>query len=138
MVEIQDGRYSSGLYKKWYAPICLDVACTYTTQRKHCYVRLRGCPYAPYIWMPSYVWMPCCMLGCPSYVWIPPVCLDGLLYVWMLPICLPVCLDTPICLDAPVCLGTPYVWDAPGCLDTPIDLDALCTYTIWRKHALSH
>ena len=37
MPEIQDGRYSSGLYKKRFCPppICLDAPCTYTTQRKH-------------------------------------------------------------------------------------------------------
>ena len=44
---------------------CLDAHCTYTTQRKHALSRLRGCPYAPYIWM-------------------PPVCLDT-----------PICLDVP-------------------------------------------
>ena len=32
--------------------------------KKACFVRLRGCPYAPYIWMPPHVWM-------------PPVCLDA-------------------------------------------------------------
>ena len=35
MAEIQDGGYSSGLYKKNVPPICLDSPCTYTTHRKH-------------------------------------------------------------------------------------------------------
>ena len=63
--------------------------------RKACFVTLRGCPYAPYILMPPYVWMAHHMFGCPPYaslyVWTPP-------YVWMPP----VCLDTPIGLDAPI------------------------------------
>ena len=32
--------------------------------KKACFVRLRGCPYAPYIWMPHF-WMH------PLYVWLP-------------------------------------------------------------------
>ena len=35
MVEIQDDRHSSGLYKNGMPPICLDAPCTYTTHRKH-------------------------------------------------------------------------------------------------------
>ena len=48
--------------------------------KKACFVRLRGCPYAPihldapicldgllYVWMPLYFWMPPCMFGCPLY-----------------------------------------------------------------------
>ena len=95
-----------------------------------------------YVWMPH---MPSCMLGhphmfgCPLYMHntkkacfvrvrgcpYAPIHLDAPLYVWMppyvwmapcmfgCPICLPVCLDTLICLDAP------------------------CTCTTQRKHALS-
>ena len=77
--------------------------------KKGCFVRLRGCPYAPihlgdpicldapyvqmplmfgwilYIWTPPYVCIPACMFGVPPldalYAWTPQ-------YVWMLPICL--------------------------------------------------
>ena len=35
MAEIQDGGYSSALYKKWYVPHMFGYApCTYTAQRK--------------------------------------------------------------------------------------------------------
>ena len=87
----------------WMPPVCLDAPCTYTTQRKACYVRLRGCPYAP-----IHLDAPCMfgrphMFGCPQYVWMPPVCLDthclfGHPHIFGHP---PVCFDTPICLDAP-------------------------------------
>ena len=84
--------------------------------KKACFVRLRGCPYAP-----IHLDAPICMDG--------PVCLDA-------PICLPVCLDTLICLDTPCMLGHcymfrchPYVWMM---FDTP------CTYTTQRKDALSY
>ena len=70
--------------------------------KKACFVRLRGCPYAPihldapicldapcmFGW-PPYVWTSPHMFGCPLYVWISPICLDTpigldtLLYVWM-------------------------------------------------------
>ena len=72
---------------------------------KACYVTLRGCPYAPYIWMPH-------MCGYPHIFECLPVC-------WDTPICFDapsVCLDAPMCLDAPpVCLdvhmfGCPHVW----------------------------
>ena len=64
--------------------------------KKVCFIRLRGCPYAPYIWSPLYVWTPpvcsdglhmfghpphmfgCpCMFGYPPYVWIHYICLDA-------------------------------------------------------------
>ena len=83
--------------------------------KKACFVRLRGCPYAP-------------------IHFDAPICLDGPLYVWMPPICLPVCLDIPhmfgcpcivghlLCLDDPCMLGhphmlscPPYVWMMFGC-----------------------
>ena len=35
MAEIQNGGYSSQLYKTAVPPIFLDAPCTYTTQRKH-------------------------------------------------------------------------------------------------------
>ena len=51
--------------------------------KKACFVRLRGCPYAPYIWMAPYVWMPpvCldapCMFRCHHMFGCPTVCLDA-------------------------------------------------------------
>ena len=69
---------------------------------------------------------------------MPPICLDAPfmfqcphmcghpLYVWMLP----VCLDTPL-----------YVWMPPYACTPPVCLDNVWmpnTYTIQRKHALSH
>ena len=73
--------------------------------KKACFVRLRGCPYAPYIWMPPVCMdAPCMFRYCHMF--------------WMLP---PVCLNTPVCLDAPICLdGTPVCLDAHICLNTPI------------------
>ena len=104
-MEIQDVRYSLGLYKKMVFPhMCGCPLCIHNT-KKACFIRLRGCPYAPYIWMLSYVWMsPVCLdaaicLNDPLYIWMPPY---AFLYVW-----------TP-----------PYVWMPPVCLDTPIGLDA--------------
>ena len=88
------------------APICLDI--THSLDVPPLFF---GCP--PYVFMPH------------CYVWMPPVYLDTT-HVWM-----PLCLDTPMCLDAlTVCLDFPYVWMAPVCLhgpiclDTPICLDA--------------
>ena len=43
--------------------------------KKACFVRLRGCPYAP-IHLDPHVWMPPVCLDAP-YVWMGP------LYVWM-------------------------------------------------------
>ena len=76
---------------------------------------------------------------------------------------IPVCLDTPVCLGAPIYVGSPICLDALICLDTlpPVCLDTIhmfvypqyvltppvclgdaldapCTYTTQRKHALSH
>ena len=92
MVEIQDGGYSSGLYKKCCAPHMFGYHLY-----KHNTKKGRGsiCPI--------HLVAPIC-LDAP-YVWMAPVSLDA-------PICLPVCLDTPICLGAHLCL------DAPVCLDT--------------------
>ena len=119
MAEIQDGRYSSGLYKnKWYAPICLDAPLYIHNTKKACFFRLRGCPYAPYIWMPPYVWMPPCTLGCPHMFGWPPVCLDA---PHMTP-CMfghhhifgyPCIFRVPLCLDAPCMLGHPHRFGYP-------------------------
>ena len=65
-------------------PLCIH------NTKKACFVRLRGvsissntfrCPHM-FGW-PQYVWTPPHMFGCPLYVWISPICLY-----------------TPICLDA--------------------------------------
>ena len=74
--------------------------------------------------------------GCPHIFGCTPVCLDAPIcldppcmfehsYVWMPP----VCLNTPICLHAPICFDAPCMFGR--CLDAP------CTYTAQRKHALS-
>ena len=87
IAEIQDGRYSSGLYKK---KCCAPS--TYTTQRKHQTKGVSICPHtfgcphmfgcpcifgcslclnapvcldSPNVWMPPYIWM---MFGCPLYI----------------------------------------------------------------------
>ena len=99
MAEIQDGRYSLGLYKTMVCPHMSGCPLYVHSTKKACFVRLRGCPYGPYIWMPPYIWVP------PVY-WDAPICLDGPLYVWM----------------APCMFGCPsyaflYVWNTPmlGC-----------------------
>ena len=93
----------------WMPPICLVVHCMFG------YLHMFGCPL--YVWVP-YVWMPPVFLDNPHMSGHPPVCLDASLYVWASPMfgCLP-------CVDAPL-----YVWRC---------LDASCTYTTQRKHALS-
>ena len=132
----------------WMPPVCLDASICLDTPhtfgcplyvlmmfkcplyihktKKACFVRLRGCPYAQYIWMPPYVWMSPCMFGYPS-------CLDA-----------PICLDTPHMFGCPLYVlmmfkcplyihntkkacfvrlrGCPYAqynWMAPICLDAP-------------------
>ena len=122
MVDIQDGRYSSGLYKKWCVSHMLGCPMYIHNTKKACFVRLRVAHMPPYIWMPPvcldapHVWMtpsmfghaPCLnaliyldtsiclmppsMFGHPHFVWMPFVCLGA-----------PICMDTPICLDAPIC-----------------------------------
>ena len=71
MVEIQDGQYSSGLYKKGSAPpICLDAP-VHKQHKESMLCQTMGVSICPhmfdcplYVWMPPYVWMPH-MLGCP-------------------------------------------------------------------------
>ena len=46
MVEIQDVRYSSGLYKERFCPPYVWMPPVHTSH-KACFVRLRECPYAP-------------------------------------------------------------------------------------------
>ena len=110
MVEIKDGRYSSGLYKnKWYAPPYVWMPPVHTQHKESMPCQTKGLSICP-------------MFGYSLYVGMPPVCLD-VPYLWMTPCtfgcpqCLPVCLDIPIGLDAP------YVWMPLVCLDTPIGLD---------------
>ena len=133
-MEIQDGRYSSGLYKKGFAPHMFGCPLYLHNTKKACFVRLRGCPYAP-----IHLDAPICldgphMFGHPHMFGCPPICL-------------PVCLDTPICwiplyvrvppvFGCPLYAGTPSIClDAPHmfgwCLDTP------CIYTTQRNHVLS-
>ena len=68
-------------------PVCLDApfGCPLYIHntKKACFVRLRGCPYAPWhldahicLDAPP-VYLNAHMFGWPLYVWIPPVCLDA-------------------------------------------------------------
>ena len=100
MVEIQDGKYSSGLHtKKNCTPHMFGCPLYIHNTKKACFVRLRGCPYAS-IYLDAPICLnaphmpPCmfgcpCMLGCPlyaltpPYVQMPPICLDD---VWMPPV----------------------------------------------------
>ena len=122
MVEIQDGRYNSGVYQKM-------------------------CP--PYVWMPPVhpqhkERMLCLTKGVsicphtfgPPILWMPPVCLDA-------PICL---VGAPVCLDALKLKKNKMAEIQDGRYSSglytknvvpPICLDAPCTYTTQRKHALS-
>ena len=108
--------------------------------KKACFVRLKWCPYATYIWMLPYVLLSLCMFECPPHVWMPP-------YVWMpscmfgyahMPPCIfgcPCMLGCPLCLDALFMLGCSHIFRCPHmfgwCLDAPY------TYTTQRKDALS-
>ena len=111
--------FESPLYA-WTSPICLDApryvlmmfGCPLYIHntKKACFVRLRGCPYAP-----IHLDAPC-MFGCSLYVQMAPICLDTPhifgcpLYVWM-PL---------VCSDGPHMFGHPtYVWMPPVCLDSP-------------------
>ena len=85
----------------WMPPVHAQYKESMLSQTKGVSICLNtfGCP--PYVWMPSlyvwmtpYVWTPQHMFGCPLYVLISPMCLD-----------------TPIYLDAPL-----YVWMMFGCL----------------------
>ena len=78
--------------------------------KKACFVRLRGCPYAPHTFV------------CPPVCLDAPICLDTLLYVWMTHMFgfTPCMFLMPQCLDNPLqVLGTPlfgcllYVWTLP-------------------------
>ena len=88
----------------WMLPVCLDAPCMLGhplyvrmmfgcplyihNTKKACFVRLRRCPYAPYIWMPPLhkqykESMLCQTKGvsiCP-HLFGCPICLDDLLYV---------------------------------------------------------
>ena len=84
----------------WVTPLCLDTPMCLDTPRyiwmlfgclldiyntkKACFVRLRGCSYAPFTFGCPH------MFGCPLYVWT-------LLYIWAL----------TICLDVPHTFGCP-------------------------------
>ena len=96
--------------KKGFAPMFGCPLYIHNT-KKACFVKLRGCPYAPIhldapcmfecppvcldtpcLYSPQcldapYVWTPLCMVGCPHifghplYVWMPSICLAAPLYV---------------------------------------------------------
>ena len=107
------------------APVCFDdvwMPLYIHNTKKACFVRLKGCPHAP-IHLDSPICLDApCMFGCALYVWMAPICLDTPTYVWM----------PPVCLDIPHMIGHPHVFGCP-----PVYLDACCTYTTQKKHALS-
>ena len=133
----------------WISPICLDAPCMFGwmmfgsllyiyNTNKACFVRLRGCPYAPihlyapYVWIPLYVWAPLSldapcmfghshMFGCPHMFGWLPICLDALhmsgcpLYVLM-----PDMFGHhPYVWMPPYVWTPPYFWMPPVSLDTP-------------------
>ena len=79
----------------WKPPACLDGVWMPSVHTQHkesmlCYTK--GCPYAPYTWM--------------------PICLDGPIYC-MAPCmfeCPHMCEHPPVLLDAPICLDTPCMF----------------------------
>ena len=129
-------------------PICLDdfwMPLYIHNTKKACFVRIRGCPYAPIhldapcnaqhkesmLCQTKGVFICSHTFGCPLYIHntkkacfvrlmgcpYAPIHLDAP-YVWMPP----VCFNATICLDASM-FGHPlYVW-MPPFLDTPICLD---------------
>ena len=139
MAEIQDGRYSSGLYKR-FCPHMFGCPLYIQNTKKACFVRLRGCPYASiHLDAPICLNAPC-MLGQP-HIFRCPICLDD---VWMHPVHtqhkermlwqtkgVSICLHTfgwPLythntkkgCFDRlRGCLYAPIHLDAPICLDAP-------------------
>ena len=141
----------------WDAPICFDTLLyvwmpPYVWKMFGCLLYMYntnlsdwgGFPYDPHTFgcphmfghpnmfgCPSFIYYTPCMFGCPIY-------LDNPLYVWMPSIFghPPVCLDAPICLEALEYLWILlYVWMSPCTFGRW--LDACCTYTTQRKHALS-
>ena len=70
--------------------------------KKACFVRLRGCPYAPiHLDAPICLDDPC-MFGCLPVCLDGPICLNTHTYVWMLPVYLDIChmFGFPlVCLD---------------------------------------
>ena len=101
----------------WTPPVCLDAPLH--TQHKEsmlCHTKqVSICPHT--FWCP-------CMFECHPYVWTPPVCLDPP-YVWM-----------PQYVWTPPYIWMPHVW-TPCCM-LGWCLDSPCTYTMHRKHAMSH
>ena len=93
--------------KKWCAPICLDVPCTYTTQRKH---QTKGVSICPHTFGCPHVWMPPCMFGCPHMFGCP--CMFG----------------------CSLCLNAPCMFGQPQCLDAPIYLDDVWLPPVHTQH----
>ena len=99
---------------------CIWMSPVHTQHKKACFVRLRGCPYAPtHLDSPICLDAPC-MFRCHHMLGWPPVCLDAHLYVWTSP-----CLDAPcmfgchLCLDTPLYGWMPHVWTSPFMLGCP-------------------
>ena len=119
----------------WTSPVCLDAplyvlmifGCLLYTHntKKACFVRLRGCPYAPiHLDVPICLDAPC-MFRWPPYVWTPPICLDAPMYVWMMFGCLVYIYNTKKACFVRLrwCPYAVYTFGSPLCLDTPIYSD---------------
>ena len=78
MAEIQDGRYSSGLYKKGFAPSYVLMPPVHTQHKESMFCQTKGVPICPIHLDAPYV-------RTSPYVWMPSICLAAPLYVWMLP-----------------------------------------------------
>ena len=136
------------------APICVDATCMFGCPHVWMAPCMFECPHMfghpcmfacppmfghhPYVWMPSYIWMPCCMFGCPPVCFIAPICVALLATLFSLLQCLdascmfwcPHMFGHHPCLDAPLYVWTPLVcldahmfgWP-PVCLNAPICLD---------------
>ena len=101
--------------------------------KKTCFGRLRGCPYAPCIWMP-----PVC-LDAALCLDAPPVCLDAP-YVWMAPVCWdahtfghPHMLALPHMFGHPHMLALPHMFGCPCKFGCPLCLETLCVVR-WPPH----
>ena len=99
----QDGRYSSGLYKKMFGcPLYIQ------NTKKACFVRFRGCPYAP-IHLDAPCMFRCChMFGWPTCMFGHPMFGHPHMFGCPLMLRCSLCLDTPLYGQMP-----PHVWTPP-------------------------
>ena len=78
MAGIQDGRYSSGLYKKMLCPPYVWMPLVHTQHKESMLCQTKGVSICSHTFGPPYVWMPPVCLDVPICLDGPPVCLDAL------------------------------------------------------------